>query len=65
VRERLWSEHLGEDCAGIDAVTVLETMWRPLLQRPVNPSAALRRLPGTSRRSARLLGPIKGLVVDG
>ncbi len=64
-REQLWSEHLGEDCAGIDAVTLLETMWRPLLQRPVNPSAALRQLPSTSRRSARLLGPIKGLVVDG
>ncbi len=65
VREQLWSEHLGTDCTGLDPVAVLEERWRPLLQRDTNPSSALRRLPSTSRRSARLLGPIKGLVVDG
>ncbi len=48
VRERLWSEHLDEDCRGADPLAV-----------------QLRRLPSTSRRSARLLGPVKGLIVDG
>jgi phosphatidylserine/phosphatidylglycerophosphate/cardiolipin synthase-like enzyme len=64
VRERLWSEHLDEDCTGIDPLRVVEERWRPLLgRRPT--TAPLRRLPATSRRSARLLGPVKGLVVDG
>ncbi|HSP64603.1 MAG TPA: phosphatidylserine/phosphatidylglycerophosphate/cardiolipin synthase family protein, partial [Candidatus Deferrimicrobium sp.] len=64
VRERLWSEHLGRDCAGVDPLEVIERWWRPLL-REDEPAAALRRLPSASRRSARLLGPVKGLFVDG
>ena len=64
VRERLWSEHLGEDCTGRDPVRVIEERWRPLLDADQSP-AALRRMPATSRRTARLLGPVKGLVVDG
>ncbi len=65
VRERLWTEHLGMDCAGADPVDVVEEQWRPLLLERVAGCGALRRLPSTSRRSARLLGPLKGLVVDG
>jgi phosphatidylserine/phosphatidylglycerophosphate/cardiolipin synthase-like enzyme len=64
VRERLWSEHLGENCIGSDALAVVEESWRPLLSGDGG-SAPLRRLPSASRRSGRLLGPLKGLVVDG
>ena len=65
VRERLWSEHLGEDCTAADPLSVIEGRWRPLLNADQPTAAALRKLPGTSRRSARLLGPVKGLIVDG
>ncbi|MGH7723276.1 MAG: phospholipase D-like domain-containing protein [Candidatus Dormibacteria bacterium] len=64
VREQLWSEHLGEDCTGRDPLTILEERWRPLLESDRLPGAALRRLPSASRRSARLLGPLNGLLVD-
>jgi phosphatidylserine/phosphatidylglycerophosphate/cardiolipin synthase-like enzyme len=64
-RERLWSEHLGEDCTGVDPVGLLEERWRPLLSGEGVPPTALRALPSVSRRSGRLLGPVKGLFVDG
>jgi phosphatidylserine/phosphatidylglycerophosphate/cardiolipin synthase-like enzyme len=65
VRERLWSEHLAEDCTGRDPIDVIETTWRPLLTTRAVSGPPLRPLPLTSRRSARLLGPLKGLLVDG
>ncbi len=65
VRERLWGEHLGSDCAGVDPLEVIEQRWRPLLRGSAATPVALRTLPSTSRRSARLLGPVKGLFVDG
>ncbi len=65
VRERLWTEHLDEDCSGADPLTVLEERWRPLIQPGVTGGAPLRALPHASRRSGRLLGPITGLAVDG
>jgi phosphatidylserine/phosphatidylglycerophosphate/cardiolipin synthase-like enzyme len=65
VRERLWSEHLGQDCAGRPPLDVIETEWRPLLSSTPPRLTALRPIPAVSRRSARLLGPLKGLFVDG
>jgi phosphatidylserine/phosphatidylglycerophosphate/cardiolipin synthase-like enzyme len=65
VRERLWSEHLGEECAGRDPIEVLETLWRPALTASAPHTRPLRPLPAISRRSARLKGPLKGLLVDG
>jgi phosphatidylserine/phosphatidylglycerophosphate/cardiolipin synthase-like enzyme len=65
VRERLWSEHLGRDCAGRPPLEVIETEWRALLSPAPPRPCALRPLPAVSRRSARLLGPLKGLLVDG
>lgn len=65
VRERLWSEHLGLECAGRPALDVIENEWRPLLSAAPPRLTALQPLPAVSRRSARLLGPLKGLVVDG
>ena len=65
VREQLWSEHLGSDCSGRDPVEVIESQWRQVLSDPPPYCQPLRRLPAVSRRSARLLGPLKGLMVDG
>jgi phosphatidylserine/phosphatidylglycerophosphate/cardiolipin synthase-like enzyme len=65
VRERLWSEHLGQDCKGREPLEVIETQWRRSLSSTPPYATALRPLPSVSRRSSRLLGPIKGLLVDG
>jgi phosphatidylserine/phosphatidylglycerophosphate/cardiolipin synthase-like enzyme len=65
VRERLWSEHLNQDCTDRDAVEVVENVWRPTLHARPPYQTPLRPLPSVSRRSARLLGPLKGLLVDG
>ncbi|MEO8898929.1 MAG: phosphatidylserine/phosphatidylglycerophosphate/cardiolipin synthase family protein [Candidatus Dormibacter sp.] len=65
VRERLWTEHLGEDCAGRDPIEVVETLWRPALDESAPHTRPLRPLPSISRRTARLKGPLKGLLVDG
>ncbi len=65
VRERLWMEHLGEDCRGADAARRSSTSAGGRCSAAEPSPAALRALPSTSRRSARLVGPLKGLVVDG
>jgi len=65
VRERLWSEHLGDDCTDRDPLTVLEELWRPALHPSARHDRPLRALPSVSRRSSRLMGPLKGLLVDG
>jgi phosphatidylserine/phosphatidylglycerophosphate/cardiolipin synthase-like enzyme len=70
-RLRLWSEHLEGDADG-DPATVVDERWRPIaeeqrerLERDAPLTHRLVKLPGVSRRSARLLGPLQGLVVDG
>ncbi|MGA8362813.1 MAG: phosphatidylserine/phosphatidylglycerophosphate/cardiolipin synthase family protein [Candidatus Dormiibacterota bacterium] len=65
VREQLWSEHLAIDCSGRDSLEVIESEWRRILSAPPPHRQPLRPLPAVSRRSARLLGPLKGLAVDG
>ncbi|MBV8735311.1 MAG: hypothetical protein JO120_11055 [Solirubrobacterales bacterium] len=74
-RVRLWSEHLGIDPATLandnphDAV---DTRFRPIAREQLErlrggapPTHRLVELPGVSRRSRRLLGPLVGLVDDG
>jgi phosphatidylserine/phosphatidylglycerophosphate/cardiolipin synthase-like enzyme len=70
-RLRLWEEHLEESADG-DPTEVVDTRWRPIadeqLERRERGEPATHRLcklPHVSRRSARLLGPLQGLVVDG
>jgi hypothetical protein len=63
--ERLWSEHLGEECAGREPIEVVDNLWRPALSASAPHTRPLRPLPAISRRSARLKGPLKGLLVDG
>lgn len=74
-RVRLWAEHLEMDEAEVadaDARTLFDERWHPVadeqLERRRNGRPATHRLlelPGASRRSARLLGPLSGLIDDG
>jgi phosphatidylserine/phosphatidylglycerophosphate/cardiolipin synthase-like enzyme len=71
-RLRLWSEHLGVDVAGEEPHTVVDERWQPIafeqlerLRAGAEPTHRLLALPGVSRRSRRLLGPLIGLVDDG
>jgi phosphatidylserine/phosphatidylglycerophosphate/cardiolipin synthase-like enzyme len=73
-RLRLWSEHLErtvEQVSG-EPAEVIDGLWRPTaeqqrrrLERGQPLTHRLRELPGVSRRSRALLGPLDSLVVDG
>jgi phosphatidylserine/phosphatidylglycerophosphate/cardiolipin synthase-like enzyme len=74
VRLRLWSEHLERpiDAVGGSPTEVIDSLWRPIgreqrarQERRSPLTHRLVELPGVSRRSSRLLGPLKGLLVDG
>ena len=73
-RLRLWSEHLECTPAEVDRdpARVVDELWRPIAreqlerrrrEQPV--THRLLELPGVSRRSMALLGPLQGLLVDG
>ena len=72
-RVRLWAEHLQrpiDELAG-DAVDVIDGLWRPIAgeqaerrKRGERATHRLTLLPGISRRSRLMLGPLQGLVVD-
>ena len=71
-RVRLWSEHLGVDVAGEEPYSVVDDRWRPIafeqlerMRAGAPPTHRVLALPGLSRRSRRLLGPLVGLVDDG
>jgi len=74
-RLRLWAEHLGVEPAAIadeDPCAVVDDQWREIafgqldrLRNGAPPTHRLLALPGLSRRSRRLLGPLVGLLDDG
>jgi phosphatidylserine/phosphatidylglycerophosphate/cardiolipin synthase-like enzyme len=73
-RLRLWAEHLELplDKVDIEPNRLIEDYWKPISneqlarQRAGEPlTHRLVRLPGISKRSERLLGPLQGLLVDG
>jgi len=73
-RLRLWSEHLERQIDELtgDACDIVDGIWRPTAEeqrRRLDQGEALthhlRELPGVSRRSRALLGPLDNLVVDG
>ena len=73
-RHRLWAEHLelSLDAVAGDPAKLVDDVWRPIaseqlarLRAGSPPTHRLRLLPGVSRRSRRLLGPIQSLLVDG
>jgi phosphatidylserine/phosphatidylglycerophosphate/cardiolipin synthase-like enzyme len=73
-RLRLWSEHLEctVDDLGCSPTQAIDGMWRPIATeqlerraRGESPTHRVQELPGVSRRSMALLGPVQGLLVDG
>src|SRR6266576_45404 len=72
-RVRLWAEHLQrpvDEVAG-DPVAVIDRLWKPIAheqaqrrKRGERATHRLSMLPGISRRSRLLLGPLQGLDVD-
>jgi phosphatidylserine/phosphatidylglycerophosphate/cardiolipin synthase-like enzyme len=73
-RLALWAEHLELSPAQLeeDATDVVDQRWRPVAEEQLRRrrrgeplSHRLMRLDHVSRRSARLLGPLQGLLVDG
>jgi len=70
-RLRLWEEHL-EGAPHDDPATSVDGQWRPVASEQLERRRAgaplthhLVELPGVSRRSRRLVGPLDALVVDG
>jgi hypothetical protein len=73
-RVRLWAEHLELDETLVDAAdtsTLVDQRWRPIAGEQLSrrrgdqpPTHHLLALPGVSRRSGRLLGPLQGLLED-
>jgi phosphatidylserine/phosphatidylglycerophosphate/cardiolipin synthase-like enzyme len=74
-RLRLWSEHLEVDAAALAGEaprSAVDERWQPIgaeqlrrLKAGEPPTHRLLALPGVSRRSRRLLGPLVGLIDDG
>jgi phosphatidylserine/phosphatidylglycerophosphate/cardiolipin synthase-like enzyme len=73
-RVALWAEHLELDEATVadaDPVAVVDERWRPIAYEQLGrrdaglpPTHRLLALPGVSKRSGRLLGPLVGLGDD-
>ncbi len=72
-RLRLWAEHLELDVTQIDGepVTVVDGIWKPVAQEQLEridagmqPNRRVTRLAAVSRRTERLIGPLRGLLVD-
>jgi phosphatidylserine/phosphatidylglycerophosphate/cardiolipin synthase-like enzyme len=73
-RLRLWAEHLErpiEEVRG-EPSDVIDKLWRPIAAEQLErrnhdepPTHRLLELPGVSRRSMSLLGPLDSLLVDG
>jgi phosphatidylserine/phosphatidylglycerophosphate/cardiolipin synthase-like enzyme len=74
-RVRLWAEHLEMDESEVREATpvaLVDDQWHPIADEQLERRRAdlpathrLLELPGASRRSARLLGPLNGLFTDG
>jgi phosphatidylserine/phosphatidylglycerophosphate/cardiolipin synthase-like enzyme len=72
-RLRLWAEHLQRPVSEVagDPIAVIDRLWKPIAQeqaerrkRGERATHRLSTLPGVSRRSRLLLGPLQGLVLD-
>lgn len=73
-RIRLWSEHLRLPQTAIDGppTEVIDTIWRAqcdiqdeVSARGEDPVHRIRRISGLSHRMDRLVGPVRGLLIDG
>ncbi len=73
-RRRLWAEHLECDETELegDPVAIIDQRWRPIAHHQLQRSRSgqplthrLIELPGVSKRTDRLRGPLGSLLVDG
>ena len=73
-RQWLWAEHLECEVGDVsgDPIDLIDDRWRPRAEEQHRRRVAglpathrVTRLDHVSRRSARLLGPLQGLLVDG
>ena len=74
-RERLWAEHLElplQAVRGVGPRELVDGSWIPVAREQLErrgsgapPTHGLLALPGVSRRSRRLLGPLQNLLDDG
>jgi len=73
-RLELWSEHLELPVERVDGdpARVVDELWRPIAKDQLRLHRAglprthrLMELPAVSRRTKRLIGPMRGLLVDG
>ena len=73
-RLELWAEHLDRSVADIadDPSNVVDRLWKPIAEEQLERRNAgdplthrLMQLPAVSRRTNRLIGPMRGLLVDG
>lgn len=73
-RLRLWAEHLELPIDEVpdDPIRAIDELWHPISREQLERRLAreplthrLARLPHVSKRTARLLGPLKGMLVDG
>jgi phosphatidylserine/phosphatidylglycerophosphate/cardiolipin synthase-like enzyme len=73
-RLTLWAEHLERSVGEVDGdpAQVIDALWRPTAQEQLRLHQAghprthrLMELPAVSRRTKRLIGPMRGLLVDG
>jgi phosphatidylserine/phosphatidylglycerophosphate/cardiolipin synthase-like enzyme len=71
-RLRLWEEHLERADVDGDPAQIVDELWRPIASEQLARRRAgsplthhLIELPGVSRRSRRLVGPLDALLVDG
>jgi hypothetical protein len=73
-RLALWAEHLNRTVEEIDysPTTVIDRLWRPIAEEQLHKQSfgralthRLMELPAVSRRSERLIGPMRGLLIDG
>jgi phosphatidylserine/phosphatidylglycerophosphate/cardiolipin synthase-like enzyme len=74
-RVRLWAEHLempADEVASTAVTDLVDSSWRAIAHEQLQrfrsgapPNHRLLELPGVSRRSRRLLGPLSGLLDDG
>ncbi|MGH2556044.1 MAG: phospholipase D-like domain-containing protein [Actinomycetota bacterium] len=72
-RQRLWAEHLETAVENVlaDPTELFDAAFRPVareqadrLTRGMPPTGRIAKLPGVSRRSKRMLGPIQDLLID-
>ena len=70
-RLELWSEHLEREEVDGEPARVVDELWKPIADEQLERREAgealthrLIRLPAVSRRSKRLIGPMRGLLVD-